>query len=101
MNIIFGQQISFEYVNYKGTKSTRNVIPMSLRFGSTEYHTGNQWLLVAYDIDKQAKREFALKDIFIDSSVNKLEQLYWNPHEHNLTTQSNPIWIDTAKEISK
>ena len=52
MNIIFGQQIQFEYINYKGIKSTRNVIPVSLYFGSTEFHPENQWLMVAYDLDK-------------------------------------------------
>lgn len=92
MNIIFGQQTSFEYVNYKGTKSTRNVIPMSLRFGSTEYHTENQWLLVVYDIDKQSEREFALKDILVETFSDKLQQISWKHHEHGLTTQYNNIW---------
>lgn len=71
MNIIFGQQTQFEYINYKGIKSTRNVIPMSLYFGATEFHPENQWLLVTYDIDKQAQREFALKDIVIYNTYNR------------------------------
>lgn len=72
MNINFGCQTQFAYVNYKGAIAIRNVIPQSLRFGSTEFHIEQQqWLLVAYDIDKQAQREFALKDIVIHNTYNR------------------------------
>jgi len=32
-------------------------------FGSTEYHKEEQWLLRAWDVDKQDYRTYALKDI--------------------------------------
>ena len=75
MNIIFGQQTQFEYINYKGIKSTRNVIPMSLYFGSTEFHPENQWLVVAYDLDRQRERTFALNDIIVGSFAEQISQL--------------------------
>ena len=89
MNIIFGQQTSFEYINYKGTKSTRNVIPMSLYFGATEFHPENQWLMVAYDLDKQCERTFALNDIIVGSFAEQISQLSWKQHKISIT--HNPI----------
>lgn len=89
MNIIFGQQTQFEYINYKGIKSTRSVIPMSLYFGSTEFHPENQWLMVAYDLDKHCERTFALKDIIVGSFADKINQLSWK--HHSINTTHNPI----------
>ncbi len=83
MNIIFGQQTQFEYINYKGIKSTRNVIPMSLYFGATEFHPENQWLMVAYDLDKQGERTFALNDIVVGSFTEQISQLSWKQRYTN------------------
>lgn len=55
--------VSFEYINYKGVRSTRRVQPIEIRFGKTEWHNNPQWLLKAFDLDKNAVREFAIKDI--------------------------------------
>ena len=51
------------YTNHKGKTSDRRIVPDTLWFGETEYHPGNQWLLKAFDLDKNAYRDFALKDI--------------------------------------
>jgi hypothetical protein len=32
-------------------------------YGHTEYHKEDQWLLKALDLDKNAERDFAVKDI--------------------------------------
>lgn len=90
MNIIFGQQTQFEYINYKGIKSTRNVIPMSLYFGSTEFHPENQWLMVAYDLDKHCERTFALKDIIVGSFAEQVSQLSRKHHSINITHNQIP-----------
>lgn len=50
------------YTNYRGETAVRRIIPKSVRYGSTEWHPEPQWLLLAWDDDKQADREFALKD---------------------------------------
>jgi uncharacterized membrane-anchored protein len=47
------------YTNYRGETAIRRISPISARFGSTEWHPEPQWLLLAFDHDKQAEREFA------------------------------------------
>lgn len=51
------------YTNYKGETKSRQILPKKIWFGSTEYHSEPQWLLEAFDVDKQADRSFAMKDI--------------------------------------
>lgn len=51
------------YTNWKGETSYRNIIPKSIEFKSTEWHETKQWILDAFDVDKQADRGFAVKDI--------------------------------------
>ena len=99
MNIIFGQQTQFEYINYKGIKSTRNVIPMSLYFGSNDFHTENQWLMVAYDLDKQCERTFALNDIIVGSFADQIKTLSWKQHKISIT--HNPIPTPTSHYWNK
>ena len=57
------QPITFWYKNYRGETGCRQAVPISLRFGSSEWHREAQWLLVGFDTEKQAEREFAVKDI--------------------------------------
>jgi Predicted transcriptional regulator len=61
--------LQFEYVNWKGERNARTVIPQEIYYGENDFHKGNQWLLKAFDVDKQAIRHFAIKDIikFIDN----------------------------------
>lgn len=55
--------LDFSYTNYRGEKSVRHVHVINLRWGATEWHPEPQWLLKAYDLDKGAVREFAVKDM--------------------------------------
>lgn len=57
------KQLIFEYKNWKGEISIRNVVPVEIRFGNTEWHPEEQWLMKAWDFDKGDYREFAMKDI--------------------------------------
>ncbi len=57
------QQVTIVYTNWKGEKSKRHIIPKKIYFGSTSWHPEEQWLLLAFDIDKQEDRNFAIKDI--------------------------------------
>ena len=56
------QAITFTYTNWRGETSIRKAIPMGMEWGSTEWHPEPGWLLNAYDLEKQAERQFALKD---------------------------------------
>jgi hypothetical protein len=57
------EPLTFVYTNWRGKTATRRVLPVSLRYGATEWHPEPQWLLLARDLDKDEDREFAVKDI--------------------------------------
>ena len=50
------------YKNYRGEYAVRNIQINSMRIGSTEYHPQHQFLLDVWDLDKNAQRDYALKD---------------------------------------
>lgn len=56
------QMIRFTYTNWKGETAERRAVPIYLFFGTTEWHKEPGWLLRAFDMDKLAERDFALKD---------------------------------------
>ena len=83
--------IKFEYINWKRIRSKRNIIPIKLVFESNQYHGDNKnmWLLMAFDIDKQYIRSFAVKDIHFPIYVhrcwvaqNPLKDRAWNYNLH-------------------
>src|ERR1700733_867278 len=55
--------IKVKYTNYRGETAVRTIIPLKLYVGSTEYHPGEQWLLEVWDVERDALRVYALKDI--------------------------------------
>ena len=57
------QVVSLVYTNYRGETAVRQVLPKRIWFGKTDWHPEEQWLLDAFDIEKQADRSFAIKDI--------------------------------------
>ncbi|WP_234891478.1 hypothetical protein [Agrobacterium vitis] len=54
--------VTLNYTNYRGETSERTILPKNIWFGSTEWHPEPQWLLTAFDLEKKADRDFALKD---------------------------------------
>lgn len=61
--LVFGVVNRFRYKNYKGETENRNVVPLCLRYGRTEHYPTDQWLVEAYDIDRNAPRTLALSGI--------------------------------------
>ncbi len=55
--------VTIVYTNYKGVTGTRRIVPIEIIFGHNEWHTEDQWLMRALDLEKNAERTFALKDI--------------------------------------
>lgn len=55
--------VVFVYTNHRGERAERHVTPVSIWFGSTEWHPQPQWLLKGYDHDRMGARDFALKDV--------------------------------------
>jgi predicted DNA-binding transcriptional regulator YafY len=63
--------VTFTYCNYKNEIETRKVRPIRIYFGSTAYHPDPQWLLEAWDVDRNATRDFAMSGILGSWSVFK------------------------------
>ena len=57
------KKITMRYKNWRGETALRNIIPKKIEFIATEWHPEEQWCLIAHDLDKDAERSFALKDI--------------------------------------
>ena len=51
------------YRNWRGEIANRTILPKSVYYGSSQWHSEEQWLLVADDLEKNAERHFAMKDI--------------------------------------
>jgi predicted DNA-binding transcriptional regulator YafY len=56
-------KVKIVYDNWKGEVKIRRITPKKIWFGSTEWHPQEQWILDAFDEDKQADRSFAMADI--------------------------------------
>jgi predicted DNA-binding transcriptional regulator YafY len=57
------QFVDIEYTNWRGKRRVRQISPIALTWGLSEYHEGNQWLLLALDCEDGKTKEFAMKDI--------------------------------------
>lgn len=55
--------VSFRYRNHRGEVAVRTVRPIRLWFGSTAYHPESQWLLEAFDLNRQQTRDFAMSNL--------------------------------------
>ncbi len=52
-----------EYTNYRGETARRVIIPIRMWWGKTEWHPEEQWMLTAWDVEKNASRDFAWQDM--------------------------------------
>lgn len=55
--------INIVYKNWRHETAKRKIRPKKIWFGSTKWHPDKQWFLRAVDIEKNAERDFALRDI--------------------------------------
>ena len=53
----------FEYKNHRGEVAIRYIMPIHTWFGTSEYHPEFQMFLRAFDFEKEAERDFAVRDI--------------------------------------
>ena len=63
--------LQFTYRNYKGNVAARNVVHPEVVWGVSDWYNDGQptWLLMAFDLDKQATRGFALDHILSFESI--------------------------------
>ena len=57
------QLVQILYTNYRGETAVRNIFPLKIWYGLTDWHPEPQWLLDAKDCEKKVKRSLALKDV--------------------------------------
>jgi len=55
--------VTIDYTNYRGERGVRIIYPEKVFWGRNEWHPIDQWLMEAFDVEKNALRTFAMKDI--------------------------------------
>ena len=55
--------VEIDYTNHQGMRTMRRILPHEFRFEASEWHPEQQWVLVAFDTEKNQFRHFAMKDI--------------------------------------
>lgn len=61
--------VTFKYKNHRGEIAMRRVVPDALTYRATpvpEYGHEPGWYLSGFDLDKSARRSFALTNIIVD-----------------------------------
>lgn len=61
-----GEPHRVDYTNYRGERAVRTITPRYFFVGSTEWHPETQVFLRAHDHEKEADRDFAVKDFHFD-----------------------------------
>lgn len=56
-------RVSIAYKNWKGVVGVRLITPLRIYWGKNQWHPEEQWLMDAYDHEKEATRGFAMKDV--------------------------------------
>lgn len=69
ITLIPGHKLRFTYTNWKGRRDeNRRCILESISYGvAPGYHEDPQWFLNGLDLDKKARRSYALKDMEADT----------------------------------
>ena len=52
-----------DYTNWRGETARRVIRPIHMWWGKTEWHPDEQWMLTAWDCEKDAVRDFAWQDM--------------------------------------
>lgn len=92
-----GNPITLTYTNYRGETSERTITPIRPWFGSTEWHPEPQWLLLAYDHDKSAERDFALKDFGRQEPSAAREMVLYEGDDICARLKGLASWLDSSQ----
>lgn len=58
-----GMVVRFGYTNWRGEHAPRRVMPLRVRWAADDWHPEPQWQLLAWDVDRQAQRNFVFGSI--------------------------------------
>lgn len=61
--------LAVRYTNWRGETADRVIEPIRIWWGNTEWHPENQWMLEAKDVEKNAVRDFALRDMVLQPDL--------------------------------
>lgn len=92
--------VTLIYTNYRGEMSERTITPQRVWYGSTEWHPEPQWLITAFDHEKQANRDFALKDfgyLAPSTHAQALEEAA-QVAENYCDLRDIKLWLNSTKE---
>ena len=79
--------IKLKYKNHRGVTTYRNIRPLQLFYGTSEWH-GEGWIMLCHDLDKGEDREFALKDCdFLQDVPMEVEVMKTPPAVEKLFTR--------------
>jgi hypothetical protein len=56
------RQAVIDYLNHRGERASRSIVPLSIQYDVSSYHP-KHWVLVAYDLDKKEERCFSMAGI--------------------------------------
>lgn len=103
-------EIHFTYKNYRGEIGRRRVRARDIHvsFGATHYHPEPQIIFRAFDLDKEAVREFAMKDMDFRDELTVAEDQWFDPdtevtwvrptaHAYAMTCKARDKWHEEAK----
>lgn len=80
--------VSIEYINHENKYTYREIKPINIWFGKTEWHPEDQWFLKAHDKEKDAERDFAVKDI-----------QYWEPIDIRESATETLVTVDKPSQM--
>lgn len=102
------------YTNWKGQTRMRRFIPQEVFWGKTDFHPEEQWFMKVWDVDKDAERIYALKDLFatdfqdlnrIVADIEHRNRLWWkgteNIPEHYVKTQKLMLMVTELAEATE
>jgi predicted DNA-binding transcriptional regulator YafY len=55
--------VEVDYVNHRGERAWRRIVPQMLWFGVSDWHEEKQWFMRAWDEEKSAVRDFSMMDV--------------------------------------
>ena len=88
-----GEPVTLTYTNWRGETAQRTITPKRIWWGATDWHPEPQWLLTAFDAEKQADRDFALKDFgaATPQSAGEAEPVAWRSVERKFYRSEWPL----------
>lgn len=60
---MLAKAVTLDYTNWRGERTLRRVVPLSLLWSATSHHAPDQWLLRCWDLEKEDWRVFAMVNI--------------------------------------